>query len=194
MSLITPLLAQLARKIIKTQEKTIISSQEVPAAAPIVIAGYGRVGRQVGEILSLSGTPYVAMDSDASIVEKERLNGHPVFYGDVLKPELLAAAGANNAEVIIVTLNDPAAAETVVSSLRKSHPDTTIYVRGHSLDQCRELKRLGASGAVSENIEASLELARMTLDAVRFDEDKKNTLLSNFRAKYHAQIENMKFK
>ena len=192
--LATPLLAQLAHKIVKTQKKTIILNQETPTNAPIVIAGYGRVGRQVGEILSLSGIPYVAMDSDPSIVEKERLNGHPVYYGDVLKPELLVAAGVNNAEVIIVTLNDPTAAETVVASLRKSHPDTTIYVRGHSIDQCRELKRLGASGAVSENIEASLELARMTLGTVRFDEEKKNTILNNFRTKYHTQIENMKFK
>ena len=189
--LATPALAHLAQRIVKAKDKKRIINVEKPVAAPIVLAGFGRVGCQIGEILSIAGKTFVALDSDALIVKKERSNGHPVFYGDVRKPELLEAAGAGNAQVIIVTLNDPDATEQVVLSLRKTHPGIRIYVRGHSLIQCRELRKLGASGAVSENVEASLELARMALITAGVDKKTWETLLENFRRTYHARIDNV---
>ena len=156
------------------------------------MAGFGRVGHRIGEILSIVGHPFVALDSNALVVEKERANGYyPVFYGDVRKPELLKAAGASNAQVIVVTVDDPKATEEVVSSLRKIYPGINIYARGHSLSQCRELRRLGAFGVVSENIEASLELARMVLINIGGNEKKREAVLREFRRSYHAQIDDV---
>jgi voltage-gated potassium channel Kch len=63
-----------------------------------------------------------------------------------------------------------------------------IYVRGHSLRKCTELRRLGASGVVSENVETSLELARMALVNVGFDDTKREDILGEFRKSYYAQI------
>ncbi len=189
--LLTPALAHFAQRLIKTQYIKRIGSTEIPAVAPIVIAGFGRVGHRIGEILSIAGKPFVALDSDALIVKKERANGHPVFYGDVRNPELLKAAGASNAQVIIVTLNDLDATEQVVSSLRKTHPETNIYVRGHSLNQCRELRRLGASGAVSAHVEASLELARMALTTVGVNKNEREIILGDFRRTYYTQTDDV---
>lgn len=186
--LATPVLAHWARHLIKDQDTIKEKSAKIPVGAPIVIAGFGRVGHRIGDILSLAGKPFVALDSDALIVEKESANGHPVFYGDVRKPGILKAAGASNAQVIIVTLNDPNATEEVVSSLQKIYPGINIFARGHTLNQCRELLRLGASGVVSETIEASLELARMVLINIGVNEKKRQAILENFRRKYHAQI------
>lgn len=187
--LATPALANFAQCLVKGQCFVIDKGTELPVEAPIVIAGFGRVGHRIGEILSLAGKPFVALDSNAAVVSNERAKGHPVYYGDVRNPELLEAAGARNAEIIIVTLNDAYAAEQVVSSLRKTHPDTNIYVRGRSLEQCLELRRLGASGAVSVNVEASLELARMALISVGFNKEKRDAILNDFRRTYHAQID-----
>jgi glutathione-regulated potassium-efflux system protein KefB len=187
--LATPALANLARCLVKDQCAIPNKDTESPVEAPIVLAGYGRVGHRIGEILTLAGTPFVALDSDALIVSTERTRGNPVFYGDVRNPDLLEAAGARSAQTIIVTLNDADAAEQVVSSLRKTHPDINIYVRGRSLDQCRELRRLGATGAVSENVEASLELARMALISAGYKKKVREAILDDFRRTYHAQIE-----
>ena len=187
--LATPALANLAQCLIKRQCLISDKDTETPVEAPIVIAGFGRVGHRIGDILTLTGKSFVALDSNALIVSNERTKGHPVYYGDVRNPDLLEAAGARNAQIIIVTLNDPDAAEQVVSSLRKTHPETKIYVRGRSLDQCRELRRLGASGAVSVNVEASLELARMALVSVGYNKEKREAILDDFRRIYHAQIE-----
>ncbi|HID28437.1 MAG TPA: potassium transporter KefC, partial [Desulfobacterales bacterium] len=187
--LATPALAYFAYRLAKAQHAKRSKDADVPDAAPIVVAGFGRVGHRIGEILSLAKMPFVALDYDASIVEKERENGYPVFFGDVCKPELLKAAGASSAKVIIVTLNNPDTTEKVVSTLRELYPKIDIFVRGHSLDECRELRRLGASGAVSENVEASLELARMALTNIRFDRKKRESILRGFRRRYHAQID-----
>jgi len=187
--LATPALANFAQYIIKDRCSSEVKSTEIPIEAPIVIAGFGRVGHRIGEMLTLADTPFVALDFNASIVENEHAKGHPVFYGDVRKPELLESVGAKNAQTIIVTLNDPDATEHVVSSLRKTHPDVDIYVRGQSLIQCRKLRKLGASGAVSENVEASLELARMVLKNSGLNMEKREAIIGGFREKYYAQID-----
>lgn len=189
--LATPVLAYWAYRLTKVQGADRTKNAESPAAAPIVLAGFGRVGRRIGEILSIAGKPFVALDSDALIVKKERANGHPVFYGDVRKPELLKTAGVCNAQAIIVTLNDPDATEEIVSSLRRTYPEKNIYARCQSLNQCRELRKLGASAAVSENIEASLELARMALLAAGVNKNKQEFILKDFRRTYYAQIEDV---
>ena len=163
----------------------------MPTAAPIVVAGFGRVGRRIGEILSLAEKQYVALEFDASIVESCAKENLPVFFGDVRKPGLLKSAGAEHAQVIIVTLNDLEATEELVGALRKNYPEKILYVRGHSLSQCLELRRLGASGAVSENVEASLELARMALTTCGLNELRRETILSDFRERYRAQIDDV---
>jgi hypothetical protein len=81
--------------------------------------------------------------------------------------------------------------EQLVSSLNKMYPDINIYARGHSLRHCSELRKLGASGVVSENIEASLELARMVLINIQINEKKQKAILEDFRRKYHAGIEDL---
>lgn len=188
--LFTPVLAHFAKGFSKEKIKSEHESvkEELPVA-PIVLAGFGRVGHRIGEIFSIAEIPFIALDSDASIVEEEKRKGHPIFYGDVCNPKVLKAAGASNAKVIIVTLNDFEAAEQLVLTLRKIYPNVIIYVRGHSLSNCIELKRLGASGVVSENLEASLELARMALGNIGFDSSKKEKILEEFHCDYYVQID-----
>jgi len=187
--LVTPALAHIAQRLVKKQTERKVETDEVPIEeAPIVIAGFGRVGHRIGEILALAGQPFVALDSDAEVVERESKHGYAVFYGDVSKPEVLKAAGAANAEVIIVTLNDPNATVEVLASLRRKYPEKSIYARGHDLNHSQELHRLGASGVVSENVEVSLELSRMALIDIGTDEKSRDRILESFRNRYHTQI------
>lgn len=187
--LATPILANSAHSVVKSLSTVNDSKSELPLEAPVVLVGFGRVGHRIGEILSLADIPFVALDFDALVVEQERARGHPVFFGDVRKPELLEAAGAKDAGIVIVTLNDPGVSEQVVSSLRKLHPDIDIYVRGHSLDQCRTLKKLGATGAVSENVEASLELANLVLKKSGIESATRQSIITGFRNAYHSQLD-----
>ena len=190
--LITPLLAHFARCLAKKQSEKKTEATEEPIAAPIVIAGFGRVGHRIGEILKVAGEPFVALDSDANIVELQRENGYPVFYGDVRKPEILKAAGASHANVLIITLNDQDATEQLVASLHKANPEMKIYARGRSLQDCLNLRELGATGVVSENLEASIELARTALKSSGTSKKTREAILEDFRDRYHAQLNSTK--
>ena len=186
--LVTPVFAEVAYRIFKKKEKGQVSDiQDVPDSL-IVIAGFGRVGRRIGQVLQRAEKPYVALDSDANIVEQLRSEGHPVFYGDVRQPELLRAVGAAAAKMIVVTLNDAAATEDLVRSLRVLYPEAQIYARGHNLQQCSELQQLGVFGVVSENLEASLELARMVLENCGEDVESREEILGGFRSAYYENM------
>lgn len=185
----TPLLFYMANIVISDQVVNENISAKKTNSAPILLAGYGRKGSQIAEILSIANIHFIALDFNASIIKKAHKDGKTIFYGDVLKPEVLRSAGASSAQVIIVALNDQDATEKVVLSLRKSHPDKRIYVCAHNIEQCRKLRRMGASGVVSETLEASIELAGIALLTLGFDENKQKVILSDFRRKYHLELE-----
>lgn len=189
--LVTPLLAYWAQKIAKKKTEVMVSEPalvEKPVAAPVVVVGFGRVGTRIGEILRVTGHEFVALDYKVKSVERGRARGHPVYYGDVHNPELLRGAGVKDAEAVIITINDPKATEELVGFLRETYPQINLYARGHSLEQCLNLRRVGASDVVSENMEASLELARMALTDLQMEESEREAVIDEYRDTYHAQI------
>ncbi|PCI70931.1 MAG: potassium transporter KefC [Piscirickettsiaceae bacterium] len=186
--LVTPLLANFAKNLVKKDAKSENKSDKIPSNTPVVIAGYGRVGHRIGDILSLAGKTFVAIDIDPIVVNTARSKGVPVYYGDVCNDELLKSVGAGDAEIIIVTVNDLEASKLIVSSLRKSNPNLSIFVRGESSSECIKLQHLGASGVVSDNLEASIELARMSLTAMDVPEGKRENILIKYALGYYEQI------
>ncbi len=187
--LATPLLARAAYKLsLQRRDRSKSNIPEEAPEVPIVIAGFGRVGRRIGQILKMAEKSFIALDIDAALVARERSDGYPVFFGDAQRPEVLKAAGAGKAHLVIVTLNDFESTERVVASLRHSHPELSVLARGHNLEQCRALHRLGARVVVSENIEASLKLAEEALIRVGIKGGENESLINQFREDYYKQI------
>mgnify|MGYP000405698753 CR=1 FL=1 len=187
--LVTPVLANIAHRLAARRARMTDDAHEPPAKAPVVLAGYGRVGRRIGSILESANVSYVAIDIDSSLVLRERANGHSVFYGDGRRPDVLRSAGVADAQLVVVTLDDFEAAETVVSTLHGEYPDIAILARGHSARQCRRMLSLGAKFAVAENLEASLDLAREVLMKESGDLGRTNALLESFRREYYEHID-----
>jgi len=190
--LVTPVIARLAQRLAAKPDDVKEASDAIPAKAPIVVAGFGRVGRRIGQILTMAGKPYVAVDYSSSLVLRERADGHRIFYGDVRRPEVLRAVGIADANLVIVTLDDFEAAEDVVAAVHQVHPTVTILVRGHNAEQCRTLRKLGASLVVSENLEASLELAREALIREDGNALEAEHLILRFRDTHYTSIEGKK--
>lgn len=189
--IVTPLLSRYchyANKNGAEPKSADITPSEEGVFSPIVLAGYGRVGHRIGEILTQAKIPFIAIDASASVVEAERQHGLPIYFGDIRKPEMLKSAGVEHAKIIIVTVNDPEAAENVVKALRRLYPEKLIYARGHSLRECRILKKIGANGVVSENFEASVELSRQVLTEMGISNENCSELLQQFRLTYQQQI------
>ena len=187
--LVTPPLAYLARRLTAAGADRQRASDEVPARAPVVLTGFGRVGRRIGQILTLAGEPYVAIDRDSSLVLRERANGHRIFYGDARRPEVLRAVGVSDADLVIVTVDDFEATENIVAALHQAYPDVTILARGRDADHCRTLRKLGARIAVSETLEASLEPAREALIRDDSDTARVEALLRRFHQEHYKNLD-----
>ena len=146
------------------------AADEAPPETPpeaeeprVIIVGYGRVGGLIGDMLDRHKIPFIALDSDARLAARAKTDGKPVYYGDAARPEYLRHCGLETARAVVVTMDSPAANEAVVETTRRLRPDVTLVARARDADHARALYQLGATDAVPETIEASLQLSEAVL-------------------------------
>lgn len=141
------------------------TDEEIPAAgeAQALVAGYGRVGQLVGEMLDRHGVRWLAVEGAARQVEAARRSGRPVVFGDASRSDLLRRCGLETAKALIVTMDSPEAVEAVTAAARSLRSDLVIVARARDARHAQRLYDLGASDAVPETIEASLQLSEAAL-------------------------------
>ena len=128
-----------------------------------VIIGYGRVGRLVAQMLDMHGQPWLAVDSDPDEVQRLRRGGKRVIYGDARRPELLDRLKLDHARAVVLTIDDMRMLDLLVRRIRASHPDLCIVVRARDAEHAGTLYGAGATDAVPETVESSLQLAEAVL-------------------------------
>lgn len=135
-----------------------------PTRAPrVLVVGYGRVGHLVAEMLTAHDIPWLAIDRGSRQIDEARRAGHEVLYGDASRPEFLQRCGLDTALALVVTMDSPDGTEAVVASARQLRRDLPIVARARDARQAKQLYALGASDAVPETIEASLQLSESLL-------------------------------
>jgi CPA2 family monovalent cation:H+ antiporter-2 len=128
-----------------------------------IVVGYGRVGKVVCALLNEHNIPYIAADSDAAIVTHDRRDGHDVYYGDATDPNFLEVCGLSRAAGVIVTIHTHDLIDDIVEHVRAARPDVLLVARARDADHARHLYSLGATDAVPETVEASLQLSEAAL-------------------------------
>jgi CPA2 family monovalent cation:H+ antiporter-2 len=135
-----------------------------PTMTPrVLVVGYGRVGHLVAEMLTAHGIPWLAVDRTPKQIEEARQAGHQALYGDASRPEFLQRCGLETALAVVVTMDSPDGTEAVVATARQIRRDLPIVARARDARQAKRLYSLGASDAVPETIEASLQLSESLL-------------------------------
>ncbi len=164
-----PLMAVIADKVLKrtapAQPDLPIEALEPPSATSgqVLIVGFGRVGRLVGEMLTEHGQAFLAIDANPSTVARGRAEGANVFYGDAGRTEMLERCGIDTARAVVVTMDAPAKVDEVVVATRSLRPDLILIARARDHKHAARLYALGVTDAVPETTEASLQLAENTL-------------------------------
>ncbi len=161
-----PFLAKLGEALGRVPKADLAESFEPPpetAEARVILIGYGRVGRLVGEMVKAHDLPFIAIDDDLKLVRREREAGTPIYYGDATKRDFLHKCGLAEARAVVVTLNNPRLVELVVEASRAERADLTILARARDEGHAHRLYELGATDAVPETIEASLQLSEAVL-------------------------------
>jgi CPA2 family monovalent cation:H+ antiporter-2 len=128
-----------------------------------LIVGFGRVGLLVADMLARHGRPYLAVDSNTDLVADGRRRGYTVAFGDAARGDALLRVGAGEAAAVILTMDEPVAAQRIVRKLRLQFPDLPILARARDADHAAQLYRAGASYAVPETLESSLQLSEAAL-------------------------------
>ncbi|GAA5065687.1 monovalent cation:proton antiporter-2 (CPA2) family protein [Roseibacterium beibuensis] len=139
---------------------------EIDEKAPVIIAGIGRFGQVVNRMVQASGFRTVVLDSDLATIQLMRRFGFKGFFGDPTRPELLAAAGLGEASVLVVAVDDKAAAVQLVEYARRLRPDIAIVARAHDRLHVYELYNAGADHIVREMFDSSLRAARYVLEGM----------------------------
>jgi len=165
--IITPILARIghdmARRIEMRENDEEVHEQD-PAQEPrTVVIGFGRVGHLVADMLTKHGQPYVAVESNMDAVTAARRSGYKIIFGDISRPETLDKLSLGHAKAIILTMDQPVLAEYIVKRTRQWLPDIMIVVRARDADHAARLYQAGATDAVPETLESSLQLSEAVL-------------------------------
>ena len=160
---ITPLLAKLGRIVARRIEPVAELPPEENGERRVVIIGAGRVGRLVAQMLDAHGKPYIAVDSDADLVQRAKARGMRAVFGDASRGASLDRLEMGEALAVVLTMDEPILAQRLVSKLRAEYPDLLIVARARDASHAAQLYRAGASHAVPETLESSLQLSEAVL-------------------------------
>ncbi|KAI3445832.1 hypothetical protein Pfo_002497 [Paulownia fortunei] len=175
---LTPLLNEIGRKVadfigekFEDEGKT-DDSVNFDASEPVVIVGFGQKAQVLANFLSTplasgidgdAGCPYVAFDLDPSVVKTSRKLGFPVLYGDGSRPAVLQSAGINSPKAVMVMYTGKKRTIEAVQRIRLAFPAIPIYARAQDMMHLLDLKKAGATDAILEDAETSLQLGSKLL-------------------------------
>ncbi|MBJ3762089.1 cation:proton antiporter [Maribius pontilimi] len=161
-------------------EDEAIPADEIDHKTPIIIAGIGRFGQVVNRMLQLAGFETTVLDNDLDTIQLMRKFGFKGFFGDPTRPELLHAAGLDDAKVLVVTMDSPADVTALVEYARSHRPDLHIVARAYDRNHVYELYRAGANDIVREVFDSSLRAGRYVLENIGLTEFEASELEKAF--------------
>lgn len=147
----------------------------------VIIAGYGRVGHIVGQMLAEQGVSFVAIESDAKLIAQERKGGTPLVFGDASRPELLRKLHIERAQAVVLTMDHTAAAVHAVQGIRRMMPALRIIARARDEKHALMLREAGATVVVPETLESALKLTGWVLETLGVPPDASLRLLEQER-------------
>ncbi|MBX3595172.1 cation:proton antiporter [Sphingomonas sp.] len=162
---VTPLLAKAGRfaaRKIEDRDAALAEPQDVATGGTVII-GFGRVGRTVADMLKAHRQPYVAIDADIDGVAAARREGYSVMFGDVSRSELVDRLNLGHARALILTMDDPVLTVRLTRRVRSWVPGIPIIARARDAAHAAELYKAGATDAVPETLESSLQLSEAAL-------------------------------
>ncbi|MFY8117895.1 MAG: monovalent cation:proton antiporter-2 (CPA2) family protein, partial [Roseateles sp.] len=157
--------------------------------SPVIIAGFGRYGQIVARLLMSNGMSATVLDHGAQHIANMQQFGFKIHYGDAARLDLLEAAGAHHAQVLVVAVDDRETALQIVSIAKKHFPHLRLVARAVDVPHAYELMRLGADVIERELFESSLLAGRRVLEFLGFDAHEARELADRFRATNKAQLQ-----
>jgi glutathione-regulated potassium-efflux system protein KefC len=177
----TPLLLLLHDRLVARRSSKEREADAVSPEGPVIIAGFGRFGQIVGRLLQASDIRAVVLDHDPDQIESVRKFGYRVFYGDATRLDLLEAAGARQARLLVNAIDDVEDSLKLVDRVRANFPDLPIVSRARNVSHYFELKLRGVQVVERETFESALKAGREALELLGTDRFRAKQLADAFR-------------
>jgi glutathione-regulated potassium-efflux system ancillary protein KefC len=183
--LLTPLALVLADRFVQPRLARSgaprLAELDTPQTGKVIIAGFGRYGQIVGRLLMANGVQPTVLDYDSEAVEGIRRFGIPVFYGDATRLDLLRMAGATDAQVLVVAIDDVEQSLKLVDLARERFPRLQIVARARNVQHYYQLVARGVVRIERETFDSALMSGRGALEALGFERHQARNLALRFR-------------
>ena len=169
--LVTPLLFIINEKFIQSRINLggdVPEDVEIEERNPVIIAGFGRFGQIVGRFLHAHGIGTTVLDHDASQIDLVRRFGYKVYYGDTTRADLLESAGAKDAKLFVLAIDDKVKAIETVKTVKKHFPNLVIIARSYDRSHTYELLHQGVDNIRRETFDSALQLGIDALVSLGF--------------------------
>jgi monovalent cation:proton antiporter-2 (CPA2) family protein len=167
---LAPLLMMIDGRIIQPRFERLRPTREAdriePAGSQAIILGHGRFGMTVGRVLAANGSKATVLDHDAEQIDALRRFGFKVFYGDASREDLLEAAGAADARILVIAIDDREKAMQIVETAQRSFPHLEIFARAFDRPHAYALLNAGVTHVYREVFDSSLAMAEDALVAL----------------------------
>jgi glutathione-regulated potassium-efflux system ancillary protein KefC len=160
--------------------------------APVIIAGFGRFGQIVGRLIFASGVRATVLDFDPDGIDLLRRFGFRVFYGDATRLDLLEAAGARRAKVIVNAIDDVNANLKLVDVVREHFPHLTVVARARNVPHWYDLRARGVTVLEREVFDSALRAGRGVLEALGVRPHEARERADKFRQHNLALLESLR--
>jgi monovalent cation:proton antiporter-2 (CPA2) family protein len=159
---LTPLLMLVNERLVQprfgTHERVTRDPDAIEETNPVLIAGYGRFGTIIGRMLRANGISVTVLDLDSDHVEMLRQLGQKVFYGDASRLDLLRAAGAESAQVLVIAVDDPERILEIAATAHKHFPHLAVMTRAIGRTHAYELIEAGEEHVYRESLDSSIQV------------------------------------
>jgi monovalent cation:H+ antiporter-2, CPA2 family len=170
---LTPLLFLLYERLrARLPSASVREADLIDDEGAVIIAGMGRFGQTVNRMLTSLGHKTVVLDSQPNVVDRLRAFGIKGFYGDIDRPELLAAAGVAKARVLVLAIDDPEKTLKMADYVHRRHPHVKIIARAHDRHHVYQLYAAGAPDSVREMFDSSIRAGKYALSALGHDDEE----------------------
>ncbi|MDQ2805183.1 MAG: cation:proton antiporter, partial [Pseudomonadota bacterium] len=190
--LVSPVLFAASERLLvprlETRKEPVYDTIEA-APAPVIICGFGRVGQIVGRVLRMQRIRFTALDTDQAQVEAVRRFGDKVYFGNLGREEVMRAAGAETARVLVVALDDMDATLRVVEMAKRHFPHLVILARARNRRHAHLLMDVGIDGIIRETFFSSLRLSEMVLEHLDIAPESAHRAIELFRESDERSLE-----
>jgi voltage-gated potassium channel Kch len=169
----TPLLFMFNEKLLKPwldgRQQPVFDRIDDPGA-PVIIAGFGRVGQIIGRLLRIKHIPFTALEISQTQVDFVRKFGGKLYYGDASRIDLLRAAHIEQARIFVLAVDDVESSLKIAETVKRNFPKVEIYARARNRHHVHMLMDLGVKIFVREAYYSSLRLAEQVLCGLGLDQ------------------------